>query len=1029
MNGANSLVGSIDTTTSALESSALSTTKVALVDALDLDRHHSGTDSKAFGSLSHLRDDADRPFGHVRDISLAVPNCRFVVACTEEQDELSHLSGENTNNTLSTSSLLSSLDPNVGIATRIKSYHHEGGEGEYLFVNLKGSSHGVKGPQEIFPTLPKTQTYSPKMTNKTIRKEPGIRMQRGVLRTNCVDCLDRTNVGQANVGIYALGLQLRALGLTDETAEPSSAIVETYFDLFTAHGDAIALQYGGSEANKKMTLIAYEDSVRRGGGGVGGLTSSSDIGITVPNTSSHVFSSISTTDSSTPSISITASSIGTTAASSAAAAASNAAGSVAQATSGSMAKLKLSSSGPSQVLTSVKRYVSNAFTDSLKQASINLFLGVWRPKRHISAFGLHLWDLESDYLLHNPNLLSDAEAIAAEGVLFDKNEEIERGYIQQSLPKAHQVTDDITENLKHDISGKWWEIPLSSFEASQSTKNDDHIVNASQSFLRHIEGESVAPTFTAFETILSQPHLLPVSAASASSTMSLSTSASIVQPMANEDMHPSSSSSLSSSSTTLTSETIKKVSDKVETATTSTSETVVDLDTASTHVKDTSSLAEPILGLEKARRLFGPSLKSVLHDPKHSESLFGDVLGLKQRHHFDTSTFSLQNHDSGVVERAFGAAVNLVVARANTVNATFKKRGYLRGETSLQQFLTFSTPGERGLPEGLDVAYSAVKISSPSAGTIKEPSPFLSSISLSTGAKSPSPLLVASPPPSKKLDLGIDSLSLSTKISLASNSEYPPNQSMKVDAKFLQSINTKNNGIDISQSVVPSISPSESDSNTFSRYVALAGIVSQSENDTTTTNSSSSSSSSAVPNTGKSNALLLTSKTEIDLFSRSVIFPGIGAANAALQSGLGPGDLAIALGAADAGGATASLLQSLSESSSLSQQQKWYIMHPLALNPYFSDASNDIANQGLFAEEPIGRDASSKLLSSYSRNLWQRELLYRASVATECHLSHSSGRRGDSEAGIENLLIKGDTVVDKTEELPSTLSMILVTSI
>jgi hypothetical protein len=268
------------------------------------------------------------------------------------------------------------------------------------------------------------------------------------------------------------------------------------------------------------------------------------------------------------------------------------------------------------------------------------------------------------------------------------------------------------------------------------------------------------------------------------------------------------------------------------------------------------------------------------------------------------------------------------------------------------------------------------------------------------------------------LDLGIDSLSLSTKISLASNSEYPPNQSMKVDAKFLQSIYTKNNGIDISQSVVPSISPSESDSNTFSRYVALAGIASQSENDTT----------SAIPNTGKSNTLLLTSKAEIDLFSRSVIFPGIGAANAALQSGLGPGDLAIALGAADAGGATASLLQSLSESSSLSQQQKWYIMHPLALNPHFSDASNDVANQGLFAEEPIGREATSKLLSSYSRNLWQRELLYRASVATECHLSHAAGRRGDSEAGIENLLVKGDTIVDKTEELPSTLSMILVTS-
>jgi phosphatidylinositol 3,5-bisphosphate 5-phosphatase len=33
--------------------------------------------------------------------------------------------------------------------------------------------------------------------------------QYGVLRTNCIDCLDRTNVAQFCVGVHALGLQVK----------------------------------------------------------------------------------------------------------------------------------------------------------------------------------------------------------------------------------------------------------------------------------------------------------------------------------------------------------------------------------------------------------------------------------------------------------------------------------------------------------------------------------------------------------------------------------------------------------------------------------------------------------------------------------------------------------------------------------------------------------------------------------------------------------------------------------------------------
>jgi hypothetical protein len=42
-------------------------------------------------------------------------------------------------------------------------------------------------------------------------------MQNGVARTNCIDCLDRTNAAQFVIGKRALGHQLYALGIIETT--------------------------------------------------------------------------------------------------------------------------------------------------------------------------------------------------------------------------------------------------------------------------------------------------------------------------------------------------------------------------------------------------------------------------------------------------------------------------------------------------------------------------------------------------------------------------------------------------------------------------------------------------------------------------------------------------------------------------------------------------------------------------------------------------------------------------------------------
>ncbi|EON61094.1 hypothetical protein W97_00305 [Coniosporium apollinis CBS 100218] len=72
-------------------------------------------------------------------------------------------------------------------------------------------------------------------------------VQNGVARTNCIDCLDRTNAAQFVIGKRALGRQLQALGvIAGNTVEYDTDTVNIFTHMFHDHGDTIAVQYGGS---------------------------------------------------------------------------------------------------------------------------------------------------------------------------------------------------------------------------------------------------------------------------------------------------------------------------------------------------------------------------------------------------------------------------------------------------------------------------------------------------------------------------------------------------------------------------------------------------------------------------------------------------------------------------------------------------------------------------------------------------------------------------------------------------------------
>ena len=72
-----------------------------------------------------------------------------------------------------------------------------------------------------------------------------MQLQHGVLRTNCIDCLDRTNVAQFAYGLTALGQQLHALGLTDTPSiEAQSSAARELMDMYEDMGNVLSRQVG-----------------------------------------------------------------------------------------------------------------------------------------------------------------------------------------------------------------------------------------------------------------------------------------------------------------------------------------------------------------------------------------------------------------------------------------------------------------------------------------------------------------------------------------------------------------------------------------------------------------------------------------------------------------------------------------------------------------------------------------------------------------------------------------------------------------
>ncbi|CAL5351511.1 unnamed protein product [Camellia sinensis] len=82
--------------------------------------------------------------------------------------------------------------------------------------------------------------------------------QKGIIRSNCIDCLDRTNVTQSYLAQKSLNSQLQRLGVLSSTEFISmfNEEFEIFKTLWVDQGDEISLEYSGTHALKR-DLVRY----------------------------------------------------------------------------------------------------------------------------------------------------------------------------------------------------------------------------------------------------------------------------------------------------------------------------------------------------------------------------------------------------------------------------------------------------------------------------------------------------------------------------------------------------------------------------------------------------------------------------------------------------------------------------------------------------------------------------------------------------------------------------------------------------
>ncbi|WIA12381.1 hypothetical protein OEZ85_012427 [Tetradesmus obliquus] len=237
---------------------------------------------------------------------------------------------------------------------------------------------------------------------------PTTKLQRGVLRTNCIDCLDRTNVAQFAYGLAAFGAQLEALGALGEEeggVDSDSSIALQLMEMYEGMGHTVALQLaalgvlgeeaGGVDSDSSIALqlmemyegMGHTVALQLAALGVlreeeGGVDSDSSIALQLMEMYEGMGHTV----------------------------ALQYGGSEAHAAFFQKKRGEWEATTQSRdLMTSIRRFYSNAYTDAEKQDAINLFLGNFVP----SPAAPPLWELSDDYYLHSDAAIRYSQLLPA----------------------------------------------------------------------------------------------------------------------------------------------------------------------------------------------------------------------------------------------------------------------------------------------------------------------------------------------------------------------------------------------------------------------------------------------------------------------------------------------------------------------------------------------------------------------------------------------------------------------------------------
>lgn len=125
-----------------------------------------------------------------------------------------------------TQDVISILEEHAAESIHMTGFFHSGPEAVFTFSTERGS--------EFRPSTHRTLT-SPFARNNQLPWRSTISLQNGICRTNCVDCLDRTNAAQFGFGKRAPGHQLYALGVVENhnlafDSDAVNMLTEMYHD-------------------------------------------------------------------------------------------------------------------------------------------------------------------------------------------------------------------------------------------------------------------------------------------------------------------------------------------------------------------------------------------------------------------------------------------------------------------------------------------------------------------------------------------------------------------------------------------------------------------------------------------------------------------------------------------------------------------------------------------------------------------------------------------------------------------------------